>query len=220
MLECPFSEEAQKVLTEGALSFSSWFTWVCPWSMEKEIQRPGRLLWLSIVGVPLHVWSRDTFTAIANVFGRVLEVEDWTEEKHQTYIGIVLILSNSEHSIRESICLSADGRSFTVSVAEDVADFGPRYELEDSRSLKSADEGSGCGNGECDGLPDDSKVEETMAGSVEKVKSLSERQLEIVNALITSSQAKCPRKPLNVLMICQMSSQATTTIATPSSSNL
>lgn len=53
-LECNSMEVAQKVLVKGAQAFSNWFSWICPWSQEKESSRPGKLLWLSIVGVPLH----------------------------------------------------------------------------------------------------------------------------------------------------------------------
>lgn len=55
LLECPSIEAATKVVHDGYNSLSSWFSWVCPWSVEKEAERPGRLLWLSISGVPLHV---------------------------------------------------------------------------------------------------------------------------------------------------------------------
>lgn len=192
LLECSSSVEAQKVLREGASSLSNWFTWVCPWTIEKEMQRPGRLIWVSIVGVPLHVWTHDTFKAIGNVFGCVMEVEDWTEGKDQIHIGRVLILSNSEHSIRETINLTADGHSFTVIVAEEVAeiiDFGPRYEMGDSLSENSADLGSGCGDGEVS--PVVSEGEASVGGSVGKAKRLSEHQLEIVEALIASSNAVC-----------------------------
>lgn len=54
-----------------------------------------------------YVWSCDTFKAIALVFGKVLEVEDWTEEKEQTFLGRVLVLSNS--TIGETLRLTATG---------------------------------------------------------------------------------------------------------------
>lgn len=196
LLECSSIEAAQKVLNDGAHTFSSWFTLVCPWSMEKEVQGLGKLLWLSIAGVPLHVWTHDTFKAIANVFGRVLEVEDWTEEKEQTHIGRVLILSNLDKTISESICLMVDGHGFSVNVFEDVVEiinFGPRYELDGYRSEISTDEGSGYGDGLHNGPPEDSEAEETAAGLMEKAKrscQLSGRQLRIVEALITSSHMK------------------------------
>lgn len=81
LLECKSEESARKCLNEGLSTLLSWFNWVCPWTVEKEAERPGRLIWLSISGVPLHSWNGDTFTAIASSFGKVLEVEDWTEER-------------------------------------------------------------------------------------------------------------------------------------------
>lgn len=99
LLECTTTEEAQKALNEGLPTLMNWFNWVCPWSMEKELERPRRLIWLNISGVPLHAWNGDNFSAIASAFGVVLEVEDWTEGKEQTNIGRVLILTNSIHTI-------------------------------------------------------------------------------------------------------------------------
>lgn len=81
LLECLSQAEALKVMDDGMHTLLTWFNWVCPWSIQKEMQRPGRLLWLSISGVPLHAWIVDNFKSIASVFGRVLEVEDWTADK-------------------------------------------------------------------------------------------------------------------------------------------
>lgn len=44
LLECTSRDAAQKVLHDGLPTLSDWFSWVCPWSIEKETQRPGRLL--------------------------------------------------------------------------------------------------------------------------------------------------------------------------------
>lgn len=197
LLECSSIEDTHTFVKEGLHSLYSWFSWVRPWSVELEEQRPGRLLWLSISGVPLHVWHRDMFSAIATAFGKVLEVEDWTEEKEQTHLGRVLILSYSDTAISESIRLMAAGHGYLVKVTEDVAeivDFGPRYEMEKSRSVTTAEEGSGCGEVNVQDSPYNSDMDKASLGSLDKANlkppcQLKSRHLEIMEALITTSDA-------------------------------
>lgn len=156
----------------------------------------GRLLWLCISGVPLHAWNGDNFEAIATVFGRVLEVQDWTEDKVQTHIGRVLVLTNSVQTICETICLKVDGHDFLVKVSEDVVeivDFGPRYDLNGGRLELSLDEGSGCGDANLTEALDDSEVEETppsLRGKAKGSFQLSLRQLKIVESLNNSNSAE------------------------------
>lgn len=75
LLECSSVNDAQQLLEDKAQVLSQWFSWVCLWSKEKEACRPGRLVWLFIEGVPLHAWNPENFHALANTFGRVMEVE-------------------------------------------------------------------------------------------------------------------------------------------------
>lgn len=62
-----------------------------PLVLEKELHHPGRLLWLSIAGVPLHAWNQTSFLEIAKNFSQVMEVEDWTTSHVHTHIGCVLV---------------------------------------------------------------------------------------------------------------------------------
>lgn len=114
--------------------------------------------------MPLHAWNCDTFTAITTVFGRVLEVEEWTEDREQTNIGRVLVLSHTDSTIFDTVCLKVASGSYTVRISEDVVeivDFGPRYDMDDARPDFSADEESGCGDAQSDASPDISEVQET-----------------------------------------------------------
>lgn len=123
--------------------------------------------------MPLHGWNLDTFSAIASVFGKVIEIEDWTGDRVQTYIGRVLILSNSSCTISETIALKVDDRVFEVRVCEDVAelvDFGSIYDLDGAQSIILADDGSGCGGEHFVGLPAVSKVQETPPSAQKKAK--------------------------------------------------
>lgn len=189
LIECVSVEAAQKCLNDGLSTLLSWFSWVCPWSLEKEVERPGRLIWLSISGVPLHVWNCSTFTTIASTFGKVLEVENWTGDRTQTHIGRVLILSHSVSTISEAVALTVKNHVFNVRVAEDVAeivDFGLRYDLDVANSIISDEEGSGCGGNHFAGSSADSEVEATPPSLLRKSNrpcQLSLHQLKIVESL-------------------------------------
>lgn len=54
IIECPNHDLLLKMLADGKEKLSQCFEWVVPWSRSIEVNRLGRLLWLSAQGVPLH----------------------------------------------------------------------------------------------------------------------------------------------------------------------
>lgn len=144
----------------------------------------------------MHAWNDENFRMIASVFGRTFEVEDWTTDKDQTHIGRVLILTNLENTICETVCLKVDGHDFFVKILEDIeeiVDFGPRYDLDEASSEQSLDDSSACGEALHGESPDGSEVEETPPSALGKTKGrsqLSIRQLEIVNSLNETKPAE------------------------------
>lgn len=54
LIECPSQLALDSVLSEGKECLSQWFNWHTSWSKGAEFIRPGRLVWLNIVGLPLH----------------------------------------------------------------------------------------------------------------------------------------------------------------------
>lgn len=69
LLECNSKESMLKMLTEGKQMLEKWFAWICTWQKEKELVCPGWLIWVSLEGIPLHVWLEETFAPIAKEFG-------------------------------------------------------------------------------------------------------------------------------------------------------
>lgn len=114
ILECPSHTLMLKLLDEGKDKLLQWFEWVAPWTTSVEATRPGRLLWLSVQGVPLHAWTPANFYKITSEWGKVLEVEDLTESCTQTHIGRICVLTKLQHSIDEVIELLVDGEPYPV----------------------------------------------------------------------------------------------------------
>lgn len=162
------------MLADSSQTLASWFSSIYPWSIENEKSIPGHLVWLSFVGVPLHAWTSSNFTALACLFGQVMEVEDWTLNRDQVHIGRVLVLSSIERTINDVVCLNVEQQVFSVRILEDVAeiiDFGPRYDLDVAQSEVSADVGSDNGDDWMNELLDVNSVDESSPVLQGKAKS-------------------------------------------------
>lgn len=146
LLECDSKVDLLQMLTEGKEKLDSWFSWLRPWEIAMEMSRPGRLVWISIEGIPLHAWTESTFQRIAKEFGEIMEVEELTLQRVQTHLARVCISTSSYSSIDKVVSITMKDEVFTVRVLEDMAeiiDFGPRYELEESdESAEQAATGS------------------------------------------------------------------------------
>lgn len=140
LIECPTQELLTKVLSDGMDKLTQWFQWLRPWSSASETTRPGRLVWLNVDGVPLHGWRPSIFHDIATKWGKVIELENFTELRKQIHIGRILIHTMHQDLINEVINLMVDGDNYPVRVMEDfieVIDAGPRYEIGDTQSRSS-----------------------------------------------------------------------------------
>ncbi|KAL4339851.1 hypothetical protein GQ457_08G017430 [Hibiscus cannabinus] len=69
-------DDRQAVLDRPDLE--KWFLKVVAWSPKVRIDR--RWVWLSLVGLPMHLWSTATFTNIAHLWGQLVRLEDSTQE--------------------------------------------------------------------------------------------------------------------------------------------
>ncbi|KAK8603852.1 hypothetical protein V6N13_096321 [Hibiscus sabdariffa] len=59
-------------------NLTQWFTKVEVWTSEVHVG--SRSAWLSMVGIPMHLWSEETFCRIAQLWGKLIRVEDATAE--------------------------------------------------------------------------------------------------------------------------------------------
>lgn len=130
LLEFDSPEIMADLLRSGREALSNWFVSVQPWHRRLEDSRPGRICWISIRGVPVHLWNEDNFRKIASEWGEVIEVEDLTSQHEQVHIGRVCILVQDKCWVNGMARLCCDGVDFAISVIEDnleIVDFGVRY---------------------------------------------------------------------------------------------
>lgn len=174
-MKCANPVVLSKLLDEGNECLSKWFDWIAPWDEKLELNRPGHLVWLSIVGIALHAWMKKNFNVIASVWGKLLEVEDLTLSRDQTHVGRARVLTKLHETIDEVINFSVDGNVFHVRVMEDlieIVDFGPCYDGEDTQLMQSdeADEEQSNAASDCDS-DTGSAVPESLPGVVGVLKT-------------------------------------------------
>ncbi|GAB2282959.1 hypothetical protein Dimus_039571 [Dionaea muscipula] len=101
---------------------SFWFKDVVPWSAALEFDF-GREVWLSCYGVPVHAWNVGTFSAIANFWGEVLNIDEDTARCVRYDIGKVKVYTKNAAVINSQMILRVGWRSFKIRVAEEQAVF-------------------------------------------------------------------------------------------------
>ncbi|GJS73074.1 RNA-directed DNA polymerase, eukaryota [Tanacetum coccineum] len=57
---------------------ASWFSQLC--KAQSDFVSRERIVWIDVEGVPLHAWSRPTFSKIGSRWGEVIELEDNKED--------------------------------------------------------------------------------------------------------------------------------------------
>ena len=72
--------------------FLKWFVFEEPW-FKKNIAK-CRFVWLSSIGVPLHVWNTDTFSNIGHLCGENMTLDEY-KSKDLSFDSKVLVLTKS-----------------------------------------------------------------------------------------------------------------------------
>ncbi|GJR88928.1 RNA-directed DNA polymerase, eukaryota [Tanacetum coccineum] len=96
-----------------------------------------RVVWVDIEGIPLHAWSRDTFTRIRNKWGEALNIEDTIDS---SFGRKRLCISTKHHvSILESFKIIAKGKVFMVR-AKELFTWNPIFLPSKEKAYSSDDE--------------------------------------------------------------------------------
>ncbi|GKC85849.1 nucleotide-binding alpha-beta plait domain-containing protein, partial [Tanacetum coccineum] len=72
-----FMSDESKNKFKDNVSVVSWFSQIIEASSDFEIE--GRIAWVEVEGVPFKLWSGNTFSRIANKWGKLLDVDDQEE---------------------------------------------------------------------------------------------------------------------------------------------
>ncbi|GAB2285716.1 hypothetical protein Dimus_039720 [Dionaea muscipula] len=111
-------ELIEKYKSEGNGHFSS----IIPWSV-KTTCTVGREVWLTCYGVPVHAWNVSTFTAIGNVCGKVLQIEDDTAKCIRCDIGKIKVFTQFPSVINQQLNLQVGALNYRMRVSEEQAIF-------------------------------------------------------------------------------------------------
>ncbi|GJV11232.1 RNA-directed DNA polymerase, eukaryota [Tanacetum coccineum] len=112
MFELKSKVSKEKLLDH--VGVSSWFHQIC--SAQLDFVAKERIVWIDIEGVPLHAWSRATFTKICSRWGEVMELEenkvDFFARKR------ICIKTKTEDNILEKFKVVLRGKVFVIRVKE------------------------------------------------------------------------------------------------------
>ncbi|KAL4377797.1 hypothetical protein GQ457_02G030990 [Hibiscus cannabinus] len=107
-------EERDRIVSSGVMS--TWFERVENWKSTCGMEQSR--VWLSVYGVPIHVWTKDTFERIAAIGGSVICVEEETLDLTSFERGRVLIESPSLTRVEFKVDLKVLDVVFPVRVSE------------------------------------------------------------------------------------------------------
>ncbi|GJR47023.1 nucleotide-binding alpha-beta plait domain-containing protein [Tanacetum coccineum] len=101
-----------------------------------EFEVDGRIVWVEVEGVPFKLWTDNTFTRIAEKWGKLLDVDDQDETCfHSKRLCVYLKAGNS---IREDFKITHRGKMYWIRANETqgwVPEFTDEYESEDDNSM-------------------------------------------------------------------------------------
>ncbi|KAH7854783.1 hypothetical protein Vadar_017757 [Vaccinium darrowii] len=80
---------------------------------------PSRTVWLSCYGVPIHVWSSDTFSKIGKLWGEIIKLDDDIIKERNFSVGKILVSTSLIKNINQTIEMHCKGESFPVRIIEE-----------------------------------------------------------------------------------------------------
>ncbi|GKB36686.1 RNA-directed DNA polymerase, eukaryota [Tanacetum coccineum] len=114
---------------------ASWFSQLC--KAQPDFVSRERIVWIDIEGVPLHAWSRPTFSKIGSRWGEVIELEDNKEDCFAR--KRICIKTKLEDNILEKFKIIVRGKIFDDSVngAEEInGDISKQMNLDDETDIE------------------------------------------------------------------------------------
>ncbi|KAL4271658.1 hypothetical protein GQ457_13G012480 [Hibiscus cannabinus] len=113
------TEERQALLDRYDLD--QWFARIVAWS--PEVRLDSRSVWVSVVGLPIHLWSHETFANLASLCGKLIRVECSTMEPQSFERARFFIESDKMDRIEEMVEVkTSEGLVVQVRVQESEKD--------------------------------------------------------------------------------------------------
>ncbi|GJV76994.1 RNA-directed DNA polymerase, eukaryota, partial [Tanacetum coccineum] len=132
-----FMSDESKNKFKDNVSVVSWFSQIIEASSDFEIE--GRIAWVEVEGVPFKLWSGNTFSRIANKWGKLLDVDDQEETCfHSKRLCIHMKSEQMKHRVGSLILprrLVTKMKSNLMERDEDIQKFGNINENSDSEEV-------------------------------------------------------------------------------------
>ncbi|GJU62965.1 RNA-directed DNA polymerase, eukaryota [Tanacetum coccineum] len=112
MIELPSIETKTRFMKH--VGVASWFSQLR--TAQSDFVSKERIVWIDIEGVPLHAWSRPTFSKIGSRWGEVLELEDNKDDCFAR--KRICIKTKQEDNILENFKIIVRGKIFVVRAKE------------------------------------------------------------------------------------------------------
>ncbi|KAL7246551.1 hypothetical protein ACSBR2_001612 [Camellia fascicularis] len=97
---------------------SEWSDYITDWEKGKSI-RSERCVWITCMGVPLNVWSVQTFIDIGSLLGEVVQLDNAINNPNSFQYGKVRVATSSVEVINTMVFLECNGSMYPVRVCED-----------------------------------------------------------------------------------------------------
>ncbi|GKA85401.1 nucleotide-binding alpha-beta plait domain-containing protein [Tanacetum coccineum] len=158
MLE--FSSEEVKMKFQSNVGIGTWFSQLQQASSDFIID--GRVTWVELEGIPLKMWSENTFKRIASKWGVLLHVDD--QEERCFHRKRVCINTTGYFNILESFKIIYQGKAYWVRAKEvpgwvpDFVEENDEVDESDDESFEGEPNGDNLNNG--DDVRGDSEIDE------------------------------------------------------------
>ncbi|PWA92351.1 hypothetical protein CTI12_AA080040 [Artemisia annua] len=130
-----FEKVETKVNLMKHIGVNSWFQVIQ--DVIHDFVSDERVVWVDIEGIPLHAWSRETFTKIGNKWGETLDIEDTSDFSFGR--KRLCIITKHPVSILESFKIIAKGKVF-MARAKDLFTWNPTFLTSKEKEYSSDEE--------------------------------------------------------------------------------
>ncbi|KAK8502993.1 hypothetical protein V6N12_067671 [Hibiscus sabdariffa] len=153
-----------RVMQISGSSFDHVFDW-----NEAESALVNHRVWISVFGVPIHVWASETFERLVAYWGSVIQVVEKTVEPSSFEKGNVLIETTSMDRIEECLELRIKDKSFPIRITKaDTFLCGRRYYCVCKSHCSDSDNELGVQ------LPSKNGMEQDICGTEDREEALSQ----------------------------------------------
>ncbi|GJU20617.1 RNA-directed DNA polymerase, eukaryota, reverse transcriptase zinc-binding domain protein [Tanacetum coccineum] len=130
-----FTSEGAKETFRSKVGIGSWFAQLLQASNSFFVDE--RVTWIDIEGIPLKVWSKNTFSRITSKWGELLDFDE--QEDGYLHSKRVCIKTTLVENIYESFKVIIQGKTFWIR-AKEVSGWMPDFEEDIDQDSKSDDE--------------------------------------------------------------------------------